>query len=148
MNELVNEVMEQVRSKFPNVRFSSRFDGDTNYVMADRTAITTIAFNLIENAVKYSKEPSENHTPIIDIAVKYRNEELMIVISDNGTGIKKQCIKNIFDLYYKSCDKDVSGSGLGLYIVKSIVESFDGNIKVNSDFNNGACFKIHLPKLK
>ena len=148
-HKTTNDVIENL-SDHENFKFIDfKIDIDVQQPFKSKPELINSIFqNLIENAVKYSKEPSENHTPIIDIAVKYRNEELMIVISDNGTGIKKQCIKNIFDLYYKSCDKDVSGSGLGLYIVKSIVESFDGNIKVNSDFNNGACFKIHLPQLK
>ncbi len=144
MNELVNGVMEQVRSKFPNVRFSSRFDGDTNYVMADRTAITTIAFNLIENAVKYS---SPENTEIQTI-VRQKRGRLFFKVADNGIGIPDEDKGKIFDKFYRVGSEDTrktKGTGLGLYIVKQIVKAHNGSIVVRNNSPQGSVFEVTLP---
>jgi len=144
MNELVNGVMEQVRSKFPNVRFSSRFDGDTNYVMADRTAITTIAFNLVENAVKYS---SPENTEIQTI-VRQKKGRVFFKVADNGIGIPDEDKGKIFDKFYRVGSEDTrktKGTGLGLYIVKQIVKAHNGSIVVRNNSPQGSVFEVTLP---
>jgi len=144
MNELVNGVLEQVRSKFPNVRFSSRFDGDTNYVMADRTAITTIVFNLIENAVKYS---SPENTEIQTI-VRQKKGRVFFKVADNGIGIPDEDKGKIFDKFYRVGSEDTrktKGTGLGLYIVKQIVKTHSGSIVVRNNSPQGSVFEVTLP---
>lgn len=107
--------------------------------------IKSIFQNLIQNAIKYSKEPSENHAPTIDVSVETKEDNLVISICDNGLGISEKNINKIFDLYYRANDANVPGNGLGLYIVKSIIEGLEGEISVRSDFNDGAYFEIRLP---
>ena len=107
--------------------------------------IKSIFQNLIQNAIKYSKEPSENHAPTIDVSVETKEDNLVISICDNGLGISEKNINKIFDLYYRANDANVPGNGLGLYIVKSIIEGLEGEISVRSDFNDCAYFEIRLP---
>jgi PAS domain S-box-containing protein len=107
--------------------------------------IKSLFQNLIENAIKYSKEPSENHKPFIDINVSTKERELLISICDNGRGIGKKNINKIFDLYFRVNHKEGTGNGLGLYVVKCIVEKLEGKINVKSNLNHGTCFEIHLP---
>jgi len=144
MNELVDGVLEQVRSKFPNVRFSSRFDGDANYVMADRTAIATIAFNLIENAVKYS---SSGNTEIQTI-VRQKKGRIFFKVADNGIGIPDEDKGRIFDKFYRVGSENTrktKGTGLGLYIVKQIVKTHNGSIVVRNNSPQGSVFEVTLP---
>ena len=83
--------------------------------------------------------------PYIDIEVKTCPEEVIIKICDNGLGITEKSINNIFDLYYRTNNGNIPGNGLGLYIVKNIVEDLNGEIAVASDLKNGTCFEISLP---
>ena len=68
-----------------------------------------------------------------------------ITVKDNGIGIDEKCIGKIFDLYYRVDNEQEQGSGLGLYIVKRIVDDFNGEIKVKSEQNEGTFFELTLP---
>ncbi|MCF7559925.1 PAS domain S-box protein [Sabulilitoribacter multivorans] len=109
--------------------------------------LNSIFQNLIQNAIKYSKKPTKTFTPRIDISVKALQDEVVISICDNGQGINKVCIKKIFDLYYRANIEDTPGNGLGLYVVKNIVEDLNGKISVTSEIDKGTCFEIVLPNL-
>ena len=73
---------------------------------------------------------------------------MFIKVVDNGRGIEKENIDKVFDLYFRASDEEVPGSGLGLYIVKNIVDDLNGTITVTSELNEGASFEITLPNLK
>lgn len=107
--------------------------------------INSIFQNLIQNAIKYSKEPTIEHCPFINVSIEELRNEVIIKISDNGRGISENEIEKIFDLHYRSTYDGISGSGLGLYIVKNIVENLGGKISVKSEINKGTKFKIKLP---
>lgn len=109
--------------------------------------ISSIFQNLIHNAIKYYKIPSKNHSPEVNIFVTSLSDNIVINVSDNGKGISEESIANIFDLYYRVDNKDVPGNGLGLYIVKNIVEDLGGTISVESEINKGASFEIIIPNL-
>ena len=110
--------------------------------------LCSIFQNLIHNAIKYSKEPTKKHVPCINISVKELRGELFISVSDNGQGISESDVEKIFDLYYRSAHENIPGNGLGLYIVKNIIENLKGKISVKSVINKGTRFRIKLPILK
>lgn len=144
LNQLIDEVLEQVRSKYPNVRFSARFDGTSNFVTADRTAIMTIAFNLIENAVKYSS--TENAE--IQTIVRQKRGRVFFKVADNGIGIPDEDKGRIFEKFYRVGSEDTrktKGTGLGLYIVKQIVKAHNGSIVVRNNSPQGSVFEVTLP---
>lgn len=144
LNELIEEILEQVRSKYPDVRFSARFDGEANFVLADRTAIMTIAFNLIENAVKYSSSEDAE----IQTIVRQKKGRVFFKVADNGIGIADEDKGRIFEKFYRIGSEDTrktKGTGLGLYIVKQIVKAHNGSIVVRNNSPQGSVFEVTLP---
>lgn len=101
--------------------------------------------NILENAVKYSDPPAR-----ITVALEVREENVMIHIMDKGKGIPQSDLEHIFDRFYtvhKAHSRKLGGAGLGLSIVKIIIEKHDGIICVTSSLNEGSCFTISLPLL-
>lgn len=109
----------------------------------DLKRMEQVIYNLIENAIKYT-ENGEIH-----IQTYLKNDLLVIEIMDTGIGIPEQEIPKIWDRFYrieKSRGRKTGGTGLGLYIVKQIIDSHGGEIKVNSIEDKGSIFSIFLPK--
>ena len=105
--------------------------------------ITNVLFNLLDNAVKYSKEQ-----PIIEVVTENKNNLFLVSIKDNGIGIAKEHQKQIFERFYRVPTgnvHDVKGFGLGLHYVSKIIEAHKGIIKVESTLNKGTKFIISFP---
>jgi signal transduction histidine kinase len=116
-------------------------DDDLSYLL-DPLQFSRIIFNLLNNSLKYSTTE-----PVIDIRVS-ANEKLKIVISDNGPGIDKEDLSEIFTKFYRGKNKmnsKVKGLGLGLYLVKKIVESHGGTVEAESKPGKGTTIIIQLP---
>ncbi len=113
-------------------------------IKIDPVAVERIINNLAQNAIKYCKEKTHDFQPEINIELKRINNTIKLNIVDNGIGIESERIPYIFDPYYQICNekRNTQGIGMGLNIVKKIVDSFDGSIKVSSIPNNGATFSI------
>lgn len=112
----------------------------TNY----KTSVTQIFHNLLDNALKYSKEETP---PIITIQATDQDEYWHFTISDNGIGIPENAIDEIFVIFRRLHLKDRhSGTGIGLAIVKKNIEILNGTISVNSEINIGTTFKFTLKK--
>jgi len=112
-------------------------------VVADKLHLTNIIFNLIDNAVKYTKE-----TPNIVISTRDAENGIEITIKDNGIGISKDNLKKIFDKFFRVPTgnvHNVKGFGLGLSYVKAVVEKHNGTIHVESEIGKGSTFKILMP---
>jgi len=114
-------------------------------VYVDEMHFTNVLFNLMENAVKYRR-------PDVPLKLVARtenvNDKICISIRDNGTGIKKENLKKIFDRFYRVSTgnvHNVKGFGLGLAYVKKIVDELNGTIKVESEINVGTTFIITIP---
>jgi two-component system phosphate regulon sensor histidine kinase PhoR len=125
------------------VKLNLHLQAAETIVSADRVHLTNIIFNLMDNAIKYSKEQPE-----ISIATSNTATALSITISDNGIGIPKDQLSKIFEKFYrvpKGDLHDVKGFGLGLSYVKNMVEMHKGSITVNSKIDEGTKFSINLP---
>lgn len=110
--------------------------------VSDLTRIRIILNNLISNAIKYRRftdEPS-----YVYIQVEVNEQEAVVIIEDNGEGIPKDRQAVIFDMFVRSSEKS-EGSGLGLYIVKNVIEKLNGAIDVVSEEGQGSKFSVHLP---
>ena len=110
---------------------------------ADKIHLTNIIYNLVDNALKYSKEK-----PYIKISTENNNEGIAISISDSGIGISSDHQKKIFETFYRVPTgniHNVKGFGLGLSYVKAIVEKHHGTVSVESEQGKGSTFKIHIP---
>ena len=113
----------------------------------DADKMNQVLTNLLDNAIRYTKA---NDT--ITISAKQNSENhVTIKLSDTGTGIKRENMKHIFDRFYKVDEartRGKHGTGLGLYIVKNIIEKHGGEISVESDFGKGTTFIITMPKTR
>ncbi len=125
--------------KYKNIKFT--VISDLIYVYGDEDLLFQAWTNLLDNAIKFSKPNGK-----ITIDVKEEIDEIVVKIKDNGIGMSKEEQERIFTRFYQ-IDKSHSqeGSGLGLSIVKSIIDLSDGKIEVESKENSGTTFTIKLP---
>ena len=107
--------------------------------MVDSEAVTKLISNLLTNASKYTKDEV-----ILSCVVQPEQHTFVIRVTDNGIGISKEDQKKIFKPFYQAMDNK-PGTGIGLSIVKSIVESHNGCIEVESEVNKGSSFIVTLP---
>ena len=115
-------------------------DGVRLEIMADRSMISRVISNLIDNAIKYTDPGGA-----ISINVADKEDRLLVSIKDTGSGISEEHLPFIFDAFYR-VSKDSKGSGLGLFISKTIVEAHGGNIWLESIPSKGSTFSFALPK--
>jgi two-component system, OmpR family, phosphate regulon sensor histidine kinase PhoR len=136
-----NLCLEQIDK---NVNVTYRLEAINHYANVDPVHFTNIITNLVDNAIKYSNEPTE-------IMIISRNIDHGIIVSfcDNGIGIHDNEQKLIFDNFYRVPTGDVhnvKGFGIGLYYVKKIIEAHGGWIKIESEPGKGSRFNLFIPK--
>ncbi|HZK28192.1 MAG TPA: ATP-binding protein [Thermoclostridium sp.] len=126
-----------------NIVFRANFEHESMIVIADRDSIQRVLINLLHNAIKFT--PEEGNISVSVFNIKGKAE---ITVSDSGAGIPKEDIPFIFDRFHKvdkSRGKDKSSIGLGLYIVKNIINSHNETITVQSESGKGTTFRFYLP---
>lgn len=116
-------------------------EGNT-HIISDPNRLTVIFNNLISNAIKYCDLSKPN--PYINIHIKNTTQNTTIVFEDNGIGIDDDYIGKVFNMFFRATEKS-EGSGLGLYIIKEIIEKLGGSINVKSTIKVGTTFTILLP---
>jgi signal transduction histidine kinase len=129
--------------KEKRISFHLILTGQKLFVTADMTKIQQVIYNLIDNAIKFSRHDSE-----ITIETTAKNEKVFISVKDTGIGIPKDSLNKIWERFYKtdlSRGKDKKGTGLGLAIVKEIIQAHDENINVISTEGVGTEFIFTLP---
>jgi PAS domain S-box-containing protein len=115
-------------------------------VLADETRLHQIAMNLLDNAIKYSMPGTE-----VEVTFNIEDDELVTTIADHGVGIGKSQIERLFTKFgriFNPLSVQAGGTGLGLYIVKNLVESHGGRIWVTSQEGKGSKFRFSLPIAK
>ena len=110
-------------------------------VSTDRERIKVILNNLVSNAIHY-RDPGKKPTLVIESSIMA--EYWIIVVKDNGIGIKKEHHERIFDMFYKAHDR-AHGTGLGLYIVKETIQRLGADIQVESEYAVGSTFIVKIP---
>ena len=143
------EVIDHVLSSYRYQIINSGFDVQTSIqpdlppVLIDRDAMEQAISNLLDNAIKYSRDVKR-----LSITTERRGSDLSIEIADRGIGIPRADHAKVFEKFYRVGNglvHDVKGSGLGLSLVKHIVEAHHGTISVESEIGNGSRFTILLP---
>ena len=140
--DLVADIKLTTKETLPkNIKLQFRFGKNLNRVYANYTDLYRVLLNLIINA----NESINGKGTIIFSAKNSRKKDYVVIsIKDNGIGITNKTLKNIFDEGYSTKSK-TTNSGIGLAIVKSIIEEHNGNIEVISKYRSGTEFIISLP---
>lgn len=145
---LVKNTFELLEMKAAKKNVTLTFDVDYEepiLVNADEERIQQLLTNLIENSIKYGKLDGTTEVSIQDLI----QNKVLIRVTDNGDGIEREHIPRLFERFYrvdKSGNRKVGGSGLGLSIVKHIIEAHDEKIYVESEFGVGSEFSFTLEK--
>jgi two-component system phosphate regulon sensor histidine kinase PhoR len=123
-------------------------NAENDLIEGDEVHINNIVNNLLDNAVKYSKEAVSPH---IVLSTSSTPKKFILRIEDNGIGMTRETVKRIFEKFYRAHTgniHNVKGFGLGLSYVKTVIDSHDGNIKPESTLGKGSVFTIELPTLQ
>lgn len=141
LNQLIEEILVLYESI--NCQFSSELAETLPTINADHTAIRQVLHNLLKNAAEAAADDEE---PFVNINTQYDEQTNTIIMSicNNGKSFSQEMLKNAFEPY--ATDKP-TGTGLGLPVVKKIIEEHSGKISINNLEKNGACVIITLPAL-
>ncbi len=144
INECINLVSETAKEKNVSIEYIS--SSENVYIKANHDLMKQLVLNLIDNAIKYSKDNG-----YVKIEVLEDSRKILLSVEDDGIGISKEDTNRIFERFYrvdKARSKKVGGTGLGLAIVKHIVINQKGYINVDSELDKGSKFTIQFPKDK
>ena len=145
---LIQEIISKRESvaKACNVEINFSFENDLFQVTTDSFQLKGVIENLLDNAIRYIAEKG-----IVEISLIKEKDKFLVKIKDNGVGIPKQDQKYIFHKFFRSDNirrHQTEGSGLGLYIAKSIIEKLGGKIWFESEEKVGSTFSLCLPIIK
>ncbi len=145
MHEIVENAIEKISLQLKNRQgeIKKQLNAECTYLEGDKVHIANVIFNLLDNAIKYTK-----NNPYIIVTTDNTEQGVLISIKDNGVGIGKAHQKKIFENLYRISTgniHDVKGFGLGLSYAKNVVELHNGYIDLESEINKGSTFTIFLP---
>lgn len=146
LNQCIIDVLKIMEYQFMMENFKIEMSLQENiFIIADKDAVKEVLINLFTNAIKYSLE-----NKIIRISSKIKNEFAVIEIEDEGIGISQEDIRSIFDPFIRlknSNIKHTGGAGIGLSIVKNIIDVHKGSIEVESTLGKGSSFILYFPMI-
>ncbi|WP_460596844.1 sensor histidine kinase [Geomonas sp. Red276] len=142
-SKFLADYLEQKRADLPEGgRLTAEVEGGIGAVI-DAEAMEMAIRNLLENALLYSPA-----APEIKVSLRRQGKQCVLEVQDNGKGLRKNELDKIFDIFYRvrTAGENIRGTGLGLYIVKSVVNAHNGKITVESEgLGKGCTFRIVLP---
>ena len=125
-------------------KIETDFKADYDIIMADDVHFTNVISNLIDNAIKYSKD-----NLLITITTYTNDKSFFIKIKDNGIGMSKETVRKVFEKFYRAHTgnlHNVKGFGLGMSYVKTIIDAHKGKISVESTLGEGSTFTVEMPR--
>lgn len=143
IDHLLEDISERTRLHYPDLRVNLHLETPIITIKGDPNRLTQVFENILANAAKYA--PGKD----VDIIVHQDEDELAVMIRDQGPGISSDDLPHIFERFYRSpkLESTVRGTGLGLYICNQIVQAHHGKISVTSQPGSGTTFTIILPCL-
>ncbi len=138
---LIEETFKQLRFATQNEKFDKKVKIDQEEpFITDPWRMKVIFNNLISNAIRYRN----GREPQVEVIVGVNKKSAHIKIKDNGRGIASEHLDNVYKMFYRATD-DNHGSGLGLYIVKEMVDKLKGKIHIESEENKGTTVNLEIP---
>lgn len=144
LREVVNSVINAMEYEIEKNKFNllTKIPDNDIFINADSEAIEQIIINLISNSIKYSGEKKK-----IEIKLEEKESEVVLSVKDSGIGIDKPEIDKIFDTYYRTGKEEPDKStGIGLSLVRHIINAHDARIKVDSKPGKGSTFIVNFKK--
>ena len=146
LNVVVKEVVQSMQLQFEKqgALVNMNFDDGNFTINGDRMHITSVVYNLLDNALKYSKE-----SPQINVRLHSTGTEILLTVADNGIGISPEYKDKIFDKFFRvphGNQHNTKGYGLGLSYVAQVVKEHKGRVEVESEAGKGSTFTVHFPK--
>ena len=139
--ELVATVIDKVAMEYPDLDAVVRIDGDVPEVYADPDKLTQVLTNLVENACKYA-------SPVgLVVAATVTAGEVSVSVADRGEGIPLADLPRVFEKFFRRDLGRPTGSGLGLWISRGLVEAHGGRLTASSQDGQGTTFRFTLPKI-
>jgi len=140
---LVDDTLEAVAGQISTGRVDIRVSADNPVLQGDRRRLLQVWQNLLDNALKYMGDQT---SPRIEIGIEQQQGETVFFVCDNGIGIAPAYHEKVFGIFEK-LDRRIGGVGMGLTMVKRIVETYGGRIWVESKGDGtGSCFRFTLPE--
>jgi signal transduction histidine kinase len=145
MDDLLRKFLESTRERLQETGFDIRYSCPDKVpnINADRNAMLQVFYNLVDNAIKFSGTSRQ-----IDINLFLKDDDLIFCVKDYGIGILIKDQEKIFDRFYRGDEPQrlgIKGSGIGLTIVKKIIEAHKGYLTMESKTGEGSTFCVHLP---
>ena len=138
---VIERVAERLQTQTSTHQIVSNVEPDLPVIVADEIRINQLISNLVSNSIKYAPKGK------IEISAETHGDNIVVCVSDEGSGISPSDAPFVFDRFYRSPDatKQTKGAGLGLYLAKAIVESHGGRIWIDPEKGKGACVCFSLP---
>lgn len=143
---ILESVIENIQLKHPESQIKIETDLESASIEADEFHFTNLAYNLLDNAIKYSE-----NKPEITIAISKSGKNLQVNFIDNGIGISSKNIDFVFDKFYRipsQKSNEVTGFGLGLYYSKKVCDLHNWKISVKCNPEKGCTFSLLIPQTK
>ena len=141
LNALLRDLCQQQRELTPNARILEPEEPQPLAVHGDTVLLCQVFGNLLSNAVKYSPDDG-----LIRVSAALEGDEVAVVVEDCGMGIPENDQQRVFERYYRGSNTaGIVGSGVGLYLVRTIVDIHDGTVALESHEGVGTRFEVRLP---
>jgi signal transduction histidine kinase len=145
LDELLLKFLESTRERLQDSGFDIRYNrlDHVPVIRADKNSILQVFYNLVDNAIKFSVTSRQ-----IDVSLFSKGDELLFCVKDYGMGLSGKDQEKIFEKFYRGSEPQqigIKGSGIGLTIVKKIVEAHKGRVTLESKPGEGSTFCVHLP---
>ncbi|MFN8403931.1 MAG: HAMP domain-containing sensor histidine kinase, partial [Anaerolineales bacterium] len=139
LDAILRDVVMRIRSHYKDLEVNIEANS-TPSIHGDGVRIAQVFENLVTNAIKYAPGAP------ITVSLSSKGDAVMVMFKDGGPGIEAEALPLIFERFYRvKSEKSVTGSGLGLYICKQIIQAHRGKIWAESAPGNGVAFFIELP---
>jgi two-component system phosphate regulon sensor histidine kinase PhoR len=150
VHEIIKDVVDNFALQLDEKKGNAELllNASNDFIEGDEVHLSNLVNNLIDNAMKYSKD---NVPPQVKITTQTTPKNFVLRIEDNGIGMNRETVKRVFERFYRAHTgniHNVKGFGLGLSYVKTMVEAHHGTIKAESTLGKGSSFTVELPLKK